>query len=81
MTQIDLLAPIVMPEKGTQHYTLLMAMQRGERLTVLTALQQYQVYALSQRVGELKRDGWPIRTQMVKTPTGKTIAEYRLEQE
>ena len=34
---------------STQRATLLAALQRGERLTVLTALQNYGVFALSQR--------------------------------
>jgi hypothetical protein len=47
------------PKVGTQAHMLLMAFYRGERLSVLTAIQKYGVYALSQRCGELKRLGWP----------------------
>lgn len=54
------------PPKGSQCYKLLMAMQRGERLTVATALFTYKVYALSQRCGELREDYfWPIRSRFV----------------
>ncbi len=67
------------PPAGTQHYALLQAFQRGERLTVGVALQQYGVYALSQRVGDLKRRyGWPVQSRMVKTNGGAVIAEYWL---
>lgn len=54
-----------MPKEGTQHHRLLMAFKRGEVLTVGVALNRYQVYALSQRVGELKDMGWPIESERV----------------
>lgn len=56
--------------------TLADAFDRGEALTVLTALQRYGIYALSQRAGELVRMGYPLTIRSVKTPTGKWISEY-----
>ena len=73
------LALCAIPNPGTQHHALLTAMQRGERLTVAEALTRYGVYALSQRMGELRRMGWPIEAEMVRTETGKRVARYRLE--
>ena len=67
-----------MPAANTQNRSLLEAMQRGERLTVVEALTRYGVYALSQRVGELKRAGWPVQSRMIETTTGKHVAEYRM---
>jgi hypothetical protein len=79
VTQLDLIAECRLPERGTQCYELLMAMQRGVRLTVAKALTQYGVYALSQRVGDLKHKyGWPIQSRMVKVGSA-TVAEYWLE--
>lgn len=79
MTQLDLLTECKLPERGTQCYELLMAMQRGARLTVAKALTQYGVYALSQRVGDLKRKyGWPIKSRMVNVGSA-TVSEYWLE--
>ena len=66
------------PSQGTQCDRLLQAFQRGESLTVAEALGQYGIYALSQRVGELKRRGWPIRSEPYKTPGGATVAVYYL---
>lgn len=77
MTQMDLL--VRTPNRGTQHYELLMAMKQGERLTVGKALNQYGVYALSQRVGELRKMGWPILSRMIEANGGARIAEYWLE--
>jgi hypothetical protein len=64
------------PAPNTQQATLLAALQRGERLTVGVALQQYGVYALSQRMGDLRRMNWPVQSQMVTVGSGKRIAEY-----
>jgi len=81
MTQLDmeLEPPKIQPHIGTQAYVLLQAFYRGERLTVLTAIQKYEIYALSQRCSELKRLGWPIQSQMVETTTGKHVACYWIE--
>ena len=60
----------------SQREELLKALQRGEELTTLDALTRYGVMALSQRVGELKREGLPIHTEMVDLPNGKRVARY-----
>lgn len=64
------------PHPNTQAHTLLMAFYRNEKLTVAEALNKYGIYALSQRVGELKRLGWPISSKMIETTTGKHVAMY-----
>jgi hypothetical protein len=78
MTQADLCfdAPVKLPPHGTQNYRLLMAMQCGARLTVAKALNEYGVFALSQRCTELRKMGWPIKSNMVKLPSGARVAEY-----
>lgn len=48
----------------------------GRRLTVASAMELYGIYALSQRCGELRRDGYPLASEMVETPTGKRVAQY-----
>lgn len=68
--------PCSLPPKGSQKYALLMAFKNGERLTVLTALERYGVFALSQRCGELIRSGWPIQSRTIRTHTGKAVSEY-----
>ena len=72
----------VMPDPeiptAPQLRTLLEALQRGERLTVADALVRYGVYALSQRIGELRDRGWPVQRQMRETDGGARVAEYRL---
>lgn len=56
-----------------------MAMQQGARLTVAKALTEHSCYALSQRVGELKREyGWPIKDRFIDTAGGARVKEYWL---
>lgn len=48
----------------------------GGTLTVAEALTQYGIYALSQRCGDLRSEGYPLDSRMIETPTGKRIAQY-----
>ena len=59
----------------TQVEMLAAAFDRGEVLTVATALARYGIYALSQRCGELAK-WYPVESHTVKTPSGKHISEY-----
>ena len=60
----------------SQREELLKALQRGECLTTLDALQKYGVMALSQRMTELQRAGYPVRSEMIDLPSGKRVARY-----
>ena len=62
----------------TQCDKLLAHFASGGTLTVAEALSQFGIYALSQRVGELKREGVPIEAEMVDTPGGARVARYRM---
>ena len=66
--------------KMTQCEILLAALKRGEKLTVLTALTDYGVYALSQRCTDLRRQGWNVVSEMITLPNGKRVAQYRFPQ-
>lgn len=79
--QPDLLEPRCrIPEnRHGQLYDLLFALKSGKRLTVKTAIEQHGCYALSQRMGELKRDyGWPIQSRMIEVRPGTRVSEYWL---
>ncbi len=66
-----------------QKEQILSILRRGESLTVLTALRRVGVYALSQRVGELCKEGEPIRSRWFEYVTDfgekKRIKEYYIE--
>lgn len=75
--QLDLLEPRGKPlTRGKQLYEILSYLQAGGTLTVAKALAEMNVYALSQRVGDLKRMGWPICSRTVTTAGGARVSEY-----
>lgn len=80
MTQLDLIPECKVPERGSQCYELLNAMKSGVKLTVKIALDQYGVYALSQRIGDLRRKyGWPVQSRTVQVGPKTFVSEYFLE--
>lgn len=75
-TEISFEPRCKVPESGTLQRRLLDAMKRGERLTPLSALESFRCLSLSQRIGELKRMGWPICSEMIQVNSGKRVACY-----
>ena len=61
-----------------QRERILAALKRGAKITPLTAVDRFQCLALSQRMGELRRQGYPIQVTMIRTKTGKRVAQYSL---
>lgn len=67
-------------DTATHKEQLLAHLMTGEKITALQALDLYQCFALSQRLGDLRRDdGIPIQSLFITTPTGKKVKEYWLE--
>lgn len=56
---------------------VLRALHKGRRLTIWTAMVQLHVGALSQRIGDLRRLGWPILDTW-REHNGSRFKEYRL---
>ena len=67
-----------MSEKETMELRILRFLAQGHSLTALEALDRFQCLSLSQRVGSLKRQGWPINSRRIKTKSGKSISCYEL---
>ena len=63
---------------GPQERAILSYFKSGGSLTVKEAIDRFGVYALSQRCGGLRRLGWPIKSEIIKTGTGKHVARYFL---
>ena len=59
---------------------ILAHLQAGGTLTVAEALSAFGCYALSQRIGELKREGVPIEAEMITLPNKKRVARYRMKE-
>ena len=64
----------------SQKTKILKYLKSGRRLTVLKALKLFGVYALSQRCGELCRDGYNVKSEMITLPNGKHVASYFIPQ-
>lgn len=60
----------------SQLTTLKRAFDRGEKLTVLTAMTKYQTMALSQRCGEIVRSGYPLYKEWHWLRSGKRVMMY-----
>ena len=60
-----------------QKTALIRAMKR-RWLTALEAAQTVGVLALSQRCGELRRDGVCVVDEWIKTASGKRVKRYRI---
>jgi hypothetical protein len=68
----------------SQKTKILEHLRAGHPLTPLQALNRFGCLTASQRVGELIREGWPIKSTLVKVRAGVTwkwVAEYRLVSE
>lgn len=62
----------------SQHEQIYEYLTQGHALTALDALQKFGCMALSQRIGNLKRDGVPIESETIKLPNGKRVSRYKL---
>lgn len=62
----------------SQKTRILRYLKRGGKLTVLKALKMFDVFALSQRVTDLRRAGHKIKRDWVTLRNGKRIKRYSL---
>jgi hypothetical protein len=62
----------------SQKAMILTSLKEGYKLTELKMLDMFGAMAGAQRIANLRDDGHPIQTKMIKTRTGKHIAEYSL---
>lgn len=67
-----------MEHTDSQCDQILKHLQQGHELTQLDALNKFQCFSLTQRVHDLKNRGHNITTEMIKLPSGKRIAKYKL---
>jgi hypothetical protein len=62
----------------SQRLDILRYLAKGGSLTPLKALRLFGTLSLSQRIGSLKREGWPIQSELVRRGK-KIVAEYRYQ--
>lgn len=63
----------------SQARMILYHLQRRGSITPFEALNEMGCFRLAARIDELRRDGHPIRTEMVEGRNGKRWAKYRLD--
>ena len=62
----------------TQIAAILDHLQRGNSLTPLEAYQLCGTLACHSQMAELRKQGYDIQCEMVKTPGGKRVGRYHL---
>lgn len=62
----------------SQEKRILAWLQEGLPLTPLMALNQFYCLRLSGRIYDLRKKGHNIQKEIIKTPSGKRIAQYFL---
>ena len=63
--------------KESQKKKILKHLQEGLSITPMEALREFGCFRLGARISELRED-YPILTKMIKVPSGKWVARYRL---
>jgi hypothetical protein len=61
----------------SQRQDILRHLAKGHSLTPMEAFKRYRCLSLSQRCGELRREGWPVESKLVKVGD-KRVASYRI---
>ena len=54
-------------------------MQAGTKFTIWNAMAELGVGALHQRVIELRKMGWPVKREEIRTENGKRVAQFWME--
>lgn len=63
----------------SQEAQILAHLRSGHTLTPLEALDMFGCFRLGARIGELREAGLDIKTEIVRTSTGKRVARYSLQ--
>lgn len=61
-----------------QEKAILAHLEKGESITQLEALKQYNCMRLSDRIFRLRKQGYPIKTELVSSGK-KTFAKYKID--
>lgn len=62
----------------SQKSKILAWLKSGKKLTQMKALSKWGCHALHARIGNLRKEGHDIHTEMVRTGTGKWVAQYSI---
>ena len=85
MTLFETLGEMFRPNVDTvtkidsQNRKILKDLLKGDKLTPYSMLNRYGSLRAGARIFDLRKAGWNIKTTMIKTKSGKHVAEYSLE--
>ncbi len=68
---------MVKPASQTQR--ILTALQQGERITPLDALDRFGCFRLSARIADIEKQGYRVNRKMIKLCNGNRFKEYWME--
>ena len=68
-----------MSERQSQSEKILAHLQAGKTLTPMDALRLFGCFRLGGRVFDLRKQGHPIKSELVEVGGGKRVARYSLE--
>lgn len=66
-------------ETKSQTDAILAHLLSGRAINPLQALSDYKCFRLGARIWDIKKAGYEIEREMVKVPSGKTVAQYKLK--
>ena len=64
----------------SQSEMILKHLQRHKAITGLEALDLYGCFRLSARIWELRKQGYEIKSEMIKLENGKKVARYYIDE-
>lgn len=67
------------PETRSQEAAILNYLERGNSITPIDALNMFKCFRLGARIYGLKKAGHQIESEMVRVPSGKRVASYKLK--
>lgn len=66
---------------ASQKQAILDHLKQGHALTPIDSLNLFGCFRLGARIYELKQEGYDVRSELIKLPSGKTVAQYSLAME
>jgi hypothetical protein len=68
-----------MNDRKTHRDQLLAALLNGERVTAMDGLRRWKCFRTGARAFDLKTQGYDVRSERIKLPSGKWVARYYMK--
>jgi hypothetical protein len=67
-----------MKHTESQKEMILAHLLTGSTITAIDGVKYFNCLNVRNRIGELRKEKWNIETTMIRVPSGKMVAQYRL---